>query len=250
MTRQYTHGRFVWRELVTTDLARAKAFYGEMFNWRIEDSKMPGMEYLLAYAGDAQVAGMMAAPMPGMPSHWMGYVSVPDVDASVAAATAHGGKLLHGPMDIPSVGRMATLSDPSGAVFATLRSVDGDGAREGRPGLGEFCWEAISTSDAAATKAFYPHVTGWMLSGFAGADIFAVAPSMEGGVASIAPVPPGVPTHWVSYVAVDDLAAANARAARLGAKVLVERVEVPTVGAFSMVQDPTGAMICPFAGEG
>ena len=54
----FTHGRVVWRELMTTDVEAAKRCYGELFGWRYETSKMPGMDYTLVYAGEKQIAGM------------------------------------------------------------------------------------------------------------------------------------------------------------------------------------------------
>jgi predicted enzyme related to lactoylglutathione lyase len=67
---------------------------------------------------------MMAMPpdvAPEVPSHWMAYITVDDVDAASAKVTELGGKLLHGPQDIPTVGRFSVIQDPTGAVVGLIK---------------------------------------------------------------------------------------------------------------------------------
>jgi predicted enzyme related to lactoylglutathione lyase len=84
-----TASRFVWYELMTSDVAAASAFYAGVVGWRAEDSGMPGVDYTLLKVGGAQVAGMMPTPAElkaiGAPSAWRGYLAVDDVDAVEAA---------------------------------------------------------------------------------------------------------------------------------------------------------------------
>ncbi len=123
-----THGMFSWNELMTTDTEKSKEFYSAMFGWTYEETPldemgMPGQTYSSAKLGDVQVGGMMAMP-PGtpenVPPHWGAYVTVDDVDKSVATCQELGGKLLHGPQDIPGVGRFAVIMDPVGAVLSLM----------------------------------------------------------------------------------------------------------------------------------
>ena len=115
-------GALCWNELNTRDLDQAERFYREVFGW--ETVRSAGdMTYLEAKVGGESVAGML--PMPPMvpeqvPSHWLVYFAVADVDATVAHAQELGGSLLAGPMEVP-VGRFAVLSDPQGAAFAAIR---------------------------------------------------------------------------------------------------------------------------------
>ncbi|MSP56058.1 MAG: hypothetical protein EXR69_10700 [Myxococcales bacterium] len=76
-------------------------------------------EYTLV--GDAHDAGNMTAT-PGTPPHWLLYASVENADAIVALAQQLGARLVHGPADIPTVGRFAILMDPVGAAFAVMHS--------------------------------------------------------------------------------------------------------------------------------
>jgi hypothetical protein len=75
--------------------------------------------YILFGREGKQLGGMFNKP-PGapMPSAWMYYVQVDDLDGTVARATRHGAKLLHGPMPVPGGARVAQLMDPQGAAFA------------------------------------------------------------------------------------------------------------------------------------
>jgi predicted enzyme related to lactoylglutathione lyase len=118
------HGQFCWQELATDDLEGAKNFYREMFGWNIKAGGGEGavMEYSEFQLGDDYPMGGMYQMPPEMkaPPHWIGYVSVDDVDASAAKAAELGGNVVVPPMDIPKVGRFAVVADPSGAVFSMV----------------------------------------------------------------------------------------------------------------------------------
>ncbi len=111
-------GKFSWNELVTTDVESASAFYTNLFGW----STVPfGQHYILFNNGDQSVAGLMKSPQPGRPAQWIAYVSVEDVDASVAKALDLGGRIVVPPMDIPEVGRIAVAQDPQEALIGLFR---------------------------------------------------------------------------------------------------------------------------------
>ena len=107
-----------WNELITPDPAAAMKFYGGLFGWTTEAMPMaPGKEYTLFKHADNAFGGVMAPPMPGIPPHWLNYVSVTDVDAVVAKATSLGATVCLPPTDIGDAGRIAVLQDPQGAGF-------------------------------------------------------------------------------------------------------------------------------------
>jgi predicted enzyme related to lactoylglutathione lyase len=115
------HGTFGWRELMTNDVAKAKAFYGATLGWTFDDMPMPsGAVYTIAHSGAAMVAGMM--DMTGVPPHWFNYIEVDDVDHRVALVVENGGQVLRGPFNIPNVGRIAILSDATGAAIGLMTS--------------------------------------------------------------------------------------------------------------------------------
>ena len=117
-------GQFLWNELVTTDESAAAAFYTALFGWKTEAFN-PGQPSVVPYTlfkqGDAMRGGMMKCPHPGLPAHWLAYVSVPDVDAAAAEAAKLGGQVVVPPMDIPTVGRIAVLVDPQGAAIGIFK---------------------------------------------------------------------------------------------------------------------------------
>jgi len=117
-----TAGAFSWTELVTTDPAAAAEFYGRLFGWRIETSNLGTGPYRVVQAGGHAVGGIVGMP-PGdapMPPAWSAYVTVDDIDATLAACTALGGQVLARPMVVPGVGRVAAIRDPQGAVLSIV----------------------------------------------------------------------------------------------------------------------------------
>ena len=116
------HGTFVWFELNTDDVAKAKKFYSQALGWTF--SEMPGpMAYTIIHSGDAMVGGLVAnMGPPGAPPHWFDYIEVDDVDERANAFAAAGGAILRPPFDIPTVGRIAIVKDSSGAVMGIMTS--------------------------------------------------------------------------------------------------------------------------------
>ncbi len=116
------HGAFSWNELMTSDVAGAKAFYGELLGWTLTDMESSCGEYTVVKSGEREIAGIMATPaeMQGMPPSWCGYVTVDDVDAMPAQVEKLGGKVLAPPQDIPNVGRFTIIKDPQGAMLMLI----------------------------------------------------------------------------------------------------------------------------------
>ncbi len=108
---------FVHIELHTHQPEKAKKFYGELFDWTLED--VPDMDYTLIKVGEGTGGGMMQTPMPqeGHPQ-WVPYILVEDVDASTAKAKSLGAKVLMDVTEIPDIGRFSMFLDPTGAAFA------------------------------------------------------------------------------------------------------------------------------------
>jgi uncharacterized protein len=122
MERFKQQGVFSWCELMTTDVAAAKAFYTKLFGWEVEDMSMPGMAYTEVKAGGNRIGGIMAIPKEaqGMHPMWGAYVTVDDVDLTARTAEQLGARLLVPPQDIPNVGRFCVIQDPQGAVINAI----------------------------------------------------------------------------------------------------------------------------------
>lgn len=118
-----TPGAFSWSELMCKDPAQAAEFYARLFGWTVETMPMPGdpeNSYRVLKVGEVAVAGLMACPQAHIPPHWASYVTVAQVDDTVAQAQALGATVLMAPMEVPGVGRIATLQDPQGAVINVI----------------------------------------------------------------------------------------------------------------------------------
>jgi predicted enzyme related to lactoylglutathione lyase len=110
---------FVHIELSTTDLGAAKTFYRSLFDWQLKDMPMSdGTSYTMIDVGEGTGGGMMTHPMPGAPSMWLPYVHVTDVAAKLARARELGAQVIRDVMEVPGVGQLAIIKDPTGAVIA------------------------------------------------------------------------------------------------------------------------------------
>ncbi|HEY4873539.1 MAG TPA: VOC family protein [Steroidobacteraceae bacterium] len=112
---------FSWHELTTTDAEAAIRFYGELFGWTEvgkHDMGPMGVYHLVGIQGVQSIGMYKSTPDKPMPTQWMSYAHVADVDKSANAAKSAGGKVVHGPMEVPGGTWIAHLIDPQGAVFA------------------------------------------------------------------------------------------------------------------------------------
>ena len=117
-----THGAFSWSELRTSDVDKAKAFFTDVIGWTIEEMDMMAFTYNVLKVGDTPVGGIMpkTPEMGDIPDHWMGYITVDDIDDRIAKAEKAGGTVVMPVMDVPNVGRMATVLDPCGAAVSMI----------------------------------------------------------------------------------------------------------------------------------
>jgi len=113
---------FVHVELNTTDVDKAKSFYGQLFDWKLQDSPMAdGTTYTLISAGEGPGGGMMKHPMGG-PSIWIPYIAVEDAEGETAKAKSLGGTVIREVTEIPGMGWFSIILDPTGAAFALWKA--------------------------------------------------------------------------------------------------------------------------------
>lgn len=238
-------GRFVWYEHLTRDVKAAIVFYSEVLGWKTEPF---GDGYVMWVGGQGPLGGVMAAEgaAKGAPPHWIAHVQVADVDATAALAQKRGGKVLHAPTDIPTVGRFAVIADPQGAAVAVFEPNEPmtlhDPAKDG-----EFCWNELMTSHSAAAWAFYSELFGWKVQqdmdmGPMGTyRIFGVDDQRLGGMMTTPQGSP-MPPMWIFYASTSDLDAAIGRATKHGGTVINGPMEVPGGGRIAQLTDPQGAV--------
>jgi uncharacterized protein len=116
-----TPGHFGWHELYAGDREQALAFYATLFGWtKSQAIESPAGPYQTFAAGAAPIGGMMTRPAHIARPHWLYYINVASVTAAIAYITSHGGKVLHGPMEVPTGKHIAQCLDPQGAAFAII----------------------------------------------------------------------------------------------------------------------------------
>lgn len=108
---------FVHVELSTTDVPAAKAFYGKLFDWKLEDVPMPGASYTLIQVGTGTGGGLMQQMIPGAPSAWLAYVEVDDIAAATKKAQTLGAKVMKDVTEVMGAGWLSVIVDPTGAAL-------------------------------------------------------------------------------------------------------------------------------------
>jgi predicted enzyme related to lactoylglutathione lyase len=109
---------FVHAELATTDVDRARAFYGKLFDWKLEDIPVgEGTTYTTIGVGEGTGGGMMKQMVPGAPSAWMPYVGVADIRESTKKAKSLGATIVRDVTPVMELGWLSILKDTTGAVI-------------------------------------------------------------------------------------------------------------------------------------
>ncbi len=130
---------FVHLELNTPDLEKAKAFYGQLCGWTFTDNPMPMGVYSTFQPDKAPGGGLYSEP--GAPPAWLAYIGVDDIHASTKKAASLGAQVLSDSIEIPGVGWMSLLIDPTGARIALVSA----------------CHEVISSQPSSRGGGLYPH---------------------------------------------------------------------------------------------
>lgn len=247
-------GVVCWFSLMTTDLKRSCDFYAELANYEITEYEMPGV-------GKAQIfnshqkgfAGPVALDeSAGIPSHWITYYTVADVDESTKRVEKLGGKVCIEPFDMPGIGRTSVINDPSGAVFHLFTPFEKEqdiNVMGGKPG--QICWVELMVEDVEPVIQFYKELLNWHIEKLNMSDTedYFTCKVGEVEVAGIMKKPadlPKMPPHWLPFVSVENIQTSSEKAENLGAEALLGPQEVPNIGVFTLLKDPTGAIFYLF----
>jgi uncharacterized protein len=241
-------GSFVWYELMSSDVAAAKAFYAEVIGWKAEDVPMPGMTYTILRMGETQIGGMMTLPKDaceaGAKPCWESYIQVDDVDQAAVKVQGLGGKIHRAAADIPGVGRFAVAADPQGAVFILFKpSQSGERGVSNEPG--RVGWHELHAADWEKAFDFYSAMFGWRkgdsvsMGPMGTYQLFTIGGTATGGMFN-SPAAPAA-RFWLYYFNVGDIDAAAKRIAGAGGKVTQGPHQVPGGGWIVQAADPQGA---------
>jgi hypothetical protein len=242
-------GRFVWYELLTTDMRSAAAFYAGVVGWAAKDASSPELAYTLLTAGDTPVVGLMDLPEEGVrmgaTPRWLGYVAVDDMDARVAQIRRLGGAILVAPTD-SNIGRIAVVADPQGANFALVTGLTyGQPQQSGLDQPGRVGWHELLAEDRSKVFPFYGKLLGWRQASTEADpasvyELFSVAGQTIGGMLTKLPSVPQA--CWLHYFNVDDVGAAASRVNAGGGRVLQGPIELPDDCWIVRCVDPQGAL--------
>lgn len=232
MADENIRGKFLWHELMAPDPAAAVAFYGKVVGWTAEP--YPGNpDYTLLKYGKPGMGGILKHETPRM---WMCYIGTPNVDVTAREAVQLGGSVIKPADDIPNVGRFAILADPQGAMFIAFKPNPREDApsRPSKPGVGDFHWHELMTTDANAAWTFYERLFGWQKT-----DAMEMGPGQTyqmfapagpkdsvGGMFNKSSDMPGPPA-WLPYAIVKDAKAAAKAIEAAGGQVINGPMEVP-----------------------
>ena len=245
-----------WADVMAPDVESAGRFYSAVLGWTVpepDDEKWGG--YVVAHVDGAAAAGIGPGQQ-GARAAWTMYFASDDADAHAATARAAGGVVLSDPGDVGPLGRMAILTDPSGAVFGLWQAGTMIGAElVNEPG--GLVWEDLRSSDPARAQEFYRELFDFRLDPMemAGADYSTFALAGEsaplGGMGGLMGLPEGTPSHWLVYFAVTDTDTAVAAAEASGGSVIAPAMDTE-YGRTAGLADPAGAvfMVVGTTGEG
>lgn len=240
-------GKFFWYELLTSDPEAARKFYGNVIGWGIQDGTDG---YRLFTTQSRGVAGLMELPEhlseAKVPPHWVGYISVDDVDDAVEEIEEEDGAVHREPFEIPGVIRLAVVADPQGAVFVVAKGLMENAPPplpQGTPGT--VGWHELYAEDAVDAFDFYESLFGWnkteaMDMGPRGVyQMFASGGPTTGGMMN---KPEEMPMPaWLFYFNVPALDAAIDQIKAGGGHIIMGPMEVPGGQWIVNATDPQGA---------
>ena len=253
-------GSFIWYELMTNDVESAVRFYEAVVGWKVSGGgakSASGKDYRMIGRDDGGQAGGILQLGADMAAHgarptWLGYLYTANVDATAAAIKADGGAVHLGPMDL-AVGRIAMVSDPTGAPFYIMNPIPPSGQKDAisdvfdRKAVQRVSWNELSTSDLERAKAFYAKHFGFrfereMDMGKQGPYCFIEHAGQEIGAMMRRPEPGA--SRWNFALRTKGTIGAARRAVEAnGGKVIVPPHQVPGGDCIVICDDPQGVRV-------
>ncbi len=232
-------GAFTWVDLATFDVAAARRFYNRVFGWTFSAD---AAGYQQCAAGGQPRAGLYTMPAffqrINMPSFWMSYIAVPQLDAVVETARTLGGRVEL--EERGAFGKVALIRDPSGAGFTCHEDQWTRAPRDAtRPG--SWAWTELFVSELALVRRFYETLFGWRISELGG-HRHAILNARGETIATIQVASndvKGDKEFWAVYFAVRELEAAARAVVELGGRI--EYRHVNAQGAHVLARDDQGA---------
>jgi predicted enzyme related to lactoylglutathione lyase len=250
-TNRHTPGRWVWADLVTSDVAKAADFYGKVFGWTFETygGEDDRETYTLVLADGLPIAGMVfdaRAKKAETPSaRWIGLVSVDDPKAVAERIAPLGGQVVYAPVMLGERGETAVFRDPEGTLFGVVKSKNGDPA-DYLGDVGEWAWLDLWSNDVERAAQFYRTAIGYQTVPAGDASTARSGLHLVAGGYVRAGImqkrDPQTTSVWLPYVRVADAKRAAESARTAGGRVIYEPAPLGAA-VVGIVADPTGAPV-------
>ncbi len=244
----YAPGEFCWVDLASHGIAAARDFYRDLFGWTAEEQDTQGgPPYSLFKSGDHEVAGLGemndVMKSQGVPPSWNTYISVEDVEKTVAQAAELGAEVIVPGMKVVEAGWLAFLQDPTGGVFGIWQAGEHCGSSLVDEPVAP-TWNELATRDREGARTFYSSLMGWDFQPNPDSpspyDIIMIGGEQKGGILEMNEQWGDIPPQWTVYFCVADVDATVARASELGGRVNVPAFDI-SVGRLAMLADVHGA---------
>jgi predicted enzyme related to lactoylglutathione lyase len=170
---------------------------------------------------------------------WLCFVSVASVEATAERAIHFGGDVLGNIAGDPEIGRMGVVRDPLGALIGIWQPGLHIGARVGLE-LNTVCWTELSSMDPVVSAGFYSGLFGWTVRNNGEYTEYLLSGASQAGMVNAVVPTQTASAQWNVYFRVGDCDDTAARASLLGGSVLCPPMDIPGVGRFSRLKDPSG----------
>ncbi|GLZ13844.1 hypothetical protein Acsp04_40790 [Actinomadura sp. NBRC 104425] len=240
VTTNQPEGTPTWLELGVPDLEAAGRFYGGVLDWELRDQGPETGGYRLCLLRGEPVAGVMRSTEEGAACGWTVYFATGDCDGAAKRAADAGGEVVHEPMDVMNLGRMAIVTDAVGAGLGLWQGRAHIGARlVNEPGA--LVWNELVTGDADEAREFYRNLFDYTTEPIAGDMDYTLLRRPDGHeVGGIHGEPGAASSQWLSYFEVDDVDSAVRAVQAAGGALDGEPWNSP-YGRMAHVRDPFGA---------
>lgn len=248
-SNQHLPGKFVWADLFTNDVARARRFYERVFGWDWRIVTVEPHYYGLLYNDGEAVAGIVHRDAPeGHTDYgrWVHFISTTDVGKTGGAIVGKGGEELLRYRKFPERGEFAIYSGPHREVLGIIRSSSGDPADyQGR--AGDWIWWQLFTHDVQAAVAYYRALFGYDAFEKQDKPGFLVVHLSAHGYAraAVGPLPDDAQAspNWIGFIRVGNMTRTLEKVVAEGGKVLLAPDPEKLQGDLAVIADPVGTLV-------
>ena len=232
-------GKFIWHDMLTSDVEMAKKFYASLFGWTFRQVE----NYIVVLNNGKPIAGMVqvdSASEQSNSARWLASLSVADVEIAATVAIAAGALIHEGPEEIENRGQYALISDPNGAQLVLLNSSSGD-PEDSEPEIGSWLWNELWTENAPTAINFYQEIVGYeTITNHSEYDIAVKKDKWRAGIRPIAIE--GMNSRWIPVIRVKKPEHTAKLAEMHGGHVLIPADQAVSAVKVALIADPAGAL--------